>query len=535
MSPERARRLGAGLAGAALVIGVVTIISRAAGFGRWLVFSKTVGDTCLGDAYNTANQLPNVVFEIVAGGALASVVVPVLARAFARDDKAEASRTFSALLTWTLLALTPVAVLAALAAGPYAQLMLGTHPGCADETVAVTARMLLVFVPQLWFYGLAVVASGTLQAQQRFLAAALAPLASSLIVAGAYVLFGVLAGGELDVSRVPPAAVWTLAIGTTVGVVALALTVVVPLLRSGLPFRPTLRFPDGIGRQARALATAGIAALVAQQLVTLVITWLANHRGDSGTLTLYTWAFAIFMLPYAVLAAPVATTVFPRVSAQTDDAAYVGTAAVAVRAVTLLGLLGGALLAGTAVPVARVFVLGPGSSSTDALATALVAFAVAVPSYGLLILAGRLLYARGRGGLAAIGTVLGWVVVAGVAVPLTAAVGEGGVAAALGGAMSAGLLIGALVLLSFVGVEAGRPALDGLPRALGAGLLAAVVAASAGQLIGQVFGSSGLLTACAGALASAMVVTTVFAGIVAVLDRSDARLALARLRRRPEQ
>lgn len=527
------RRLGAGLAGAALVIGVVTIIARAAGFGRWLVFSKTVGDTCLGDAYNTANQLPNVVFEIVAGGALASVVVPVLARAFARDDKAEASRTFSALLTWTLLALTPVAVLAALAAGPYAQLMLGTHPGCADETVAVTARMLLVFVPQLWFYGLAVVASGTLQAQNRFLAAALAPLASSLIVAGAYVAFGVLAGGQLDVGQVPPAAVWTLAIGTTAGVVALALTVVVPLARSGLSFRPSLRFPEGVGRQARVLATAGIAALVAQQLVTLVITWLANHRGDSGTLTLYTWAFAIFMLPYAVLAAPVATTVFPKVSAQTEG--FERTSALAVRAVALLGLLGGALLAGTAVPVARVFVLGPGGGSTDTLATALVAFAVAVPSYGLLILAGRLLYARGRGGLAAIGTVLGWLVVAGVAVPLTAAAGERGVAAALGGSMSAGLLVGALVLLSFVGVEAGRPALDGLPRALGAGLLAAVVAATAGQLVGQFFGGSGVLTACAGALASAMVVTTVFAGIVAVLDRSDARLALARLRRRPEQ
>jgi putative peptidoglycan lipid II flippase len=524
------RRLGAGLAGAALLLGVVTIVARAAGFGRWLVFSKTVGDTCLGDAYNTANQLPNVVFEVVAGGALASVVVPVLAGAFARDDKAEASRTFSALLTWTLLALTPVAILAAIAAGPYAQLMLGAHPGCEGETAAVAGRMLLVFVPQLWFYGLAVVASGTLQAQNRFLAAALAPLASSLVVAGAYVAFGVLAGGELEVSQVPAGALWTLAIGTTAGVVALALTVVVPLARSGLSFRPSLRFPEGVGRQARALATAGIAALVAQQLVTLVITWLANHRGESGTLTLYTWAFAIFMLPYAVLAAPVATTVFPRVSAQVEG--FERTAALAIRAVTLLGLLGGALLAGTAVPVARVFVLGPGSGDTGALATALVTFAVAVPSYGLLILSGRLLYARGRGGLAAIGTVLGWAVVAGVAVRLTGVVGAGDVAAALGGAMSAGLLVGALALLSFVGIEAGRPALDGLPRAVGAGLLAALVAAVAGQLVGRTFGTSGLLLACAGTLLSAIVVTTVFAGIVAVLDRPDARLALARLRRR---
>jgi len=68
------RRVGQGLAGAAVLIAVVTAVSRVVGFGRVLVFSKTVGDTCLGDVYNTANLLPNVAFEIVAGGALASLL-----------------------------------------------------------------------------------------------------------------------------------------------------------------------------------------------------------------------------------------------------------------------------------------------------------------------------------------------------------------------------------------------------------------------------------------------------------------------------
>lgn len=210
------RAWGAGLARAAVLVAAITVAARVVGFGRWLVFSKTVGDTCLGDAYNTANQLPNVTFEIVAGGALASVVVPVLAGALAQPDgagRADAERTLSALLSWTLLLLTPVALLAAVLAGPYAEFMLAGHPGCSDSTGALATRMLVVFAPQVWFYGIAVVLSGALQAQRRFVAAAAAPLASSVVVVAAYAGFGLLADGRLGAAEVPGAAIGLLAVG----------------------------------------------------------------------------------------------------------------------------------------------------------------------------------------------------------------------------------------------------------------------------------------------------------------------------------
>ena len=63
-----------------LGLGGLTLAARVVGFGRSFVFSKTVGDTCLGDLYNAANALPNVLFEVAAGGVLAGVVVPVVAR-----------------------------------------------------------------------------------------------------------------------------------------------------------------------------------------------------------------------------------------------------------------------------------------------------------------------------------------------------------------------------------------------------------------------------------------------------------------------
>ena len=538
------RGFGSGVARAAVLVGLVTVVSRAVGFGRWLVFSQTVGDTCLGDAYNTANQLPNVAFEIVAGGALTAVVVPVLAGAFASGDgpdRAAAGRTMLALFTWTVLALIPVTVLAAVAAGPYARLMLAADTaGCPPATRTLSAWMLCVFAPQILCYGVAVVAAGTLQARRRFGAAATAPLVSSLVVVASYAGFGILAGGRPDLAAVPFDAVLVLAGGTTLGVVALTLTVAIPLGRAGLPFRPTLRFPPGLARPVRRLAAAGLAAVVAQQLVTLVLTWLANHRGDEGTLTLFTWALAVFMLPYAVLAVPLATSVFPYAvslggpavgsEGETAPGASRGEgfdrlASGTLRAVVLLGSLGGALLAGTSVPVAEVFVAGPDAGDAAALAAALVAFAVGVPAFGVLTLAARLLYARGRQAWAAGGTTAGWLAVAVTAVVVTGALTAGSVPAGLGAAMSTGLAVGAAVLLLGVRLSIGAAALRGLARAALAAAVAGVLAAAVGRPVGTVVADGGMLAAIAGAALSGVVVTAVYGTGCVLLDRRDARQA----------
>ncbi|SDS91098.1 murein biosynthesis integral membrane protein MurJ [Actinopolymorpha singaporensis] len=555
------RGWGSGLARAAVLVAAVTVAARAVGFGRWLVFSKTVGDTCLGDAYNTANQLPNVAFEIVAGGALASVVVPLLAGVTSRSAAGEAARTLSALLTWTLLVLTPVTVLAAALAGPYAHLMLAGDSGCGAPTAELAARMLVIFAPQMWFYGVAVVVSGALQAQRRFLAAALAPLASSLVVIAAYAGFAAVAGGILDARSVPDRAVAVLAGGTSLGVVAMALTVLVAFARakgSASPMRPALRFPPGVASRARRLAAAGMLALIAQQLVALVLTWLANHRGEPGTLTLYTWAYALFTLPYAVLVVPVATTVFPHAAAlasadrpaaprppdspvpagsvdEADAAELRRLTAGAVRTVVLLGALGGALLAGTSTPLARLFVLGPGGGATSALAGALTAFAPAVPALGLVTLGGRLLYARGNPAWAAWGTAAGWLAVAAAAVFATAELPAAATASGLGTAMSLGLLLGAVVLLVGVRRATGPGALRGLGLSVLAGSVAATASAAVGRWTGRGSADGDIVRAVTGAALAGLAVTVAFAVLVALLmaltDRDDLLSVSRRLSR----
>src|SRR5215470_1188696 len=113
----------AGIARGAGVIAGLTILARIFGLARTLVFSQTVGATCLGTAYTTANQVPNLVYELVLGGALTSAMVPVLARSAERSasdpaEKAMVSQTTSALVTWTLAILVPLTLTIGVAAGP---------------------------------------------------------------------------------------------------------------------------------------------------------------------------------------------------------------------------------------------------------------------------------------------------------------------------------------------------------------------------------------------------------------------------------
>ena len=501
-----------------LGVGGLTLAARVVGFGRSLVFSKTVGDTCLGDVYNAANALPNVLFEVAAGGVLAGVVVPVVARHLGAGRRAEADRTTSALLSWTLLVLTVVAVAALLGAGLYASAY--AKADCAGSTGVLTA-LVVMFVPQVWFYGVAVVSAGVLQAHGRFLAAATAPLVSSVVVIAGYVVFAGLAapgaGSELGLLSRP--ALLALGLGTTAGVVALALCTALPLARLGARVRPSLRFAPGDARVVASIGAAGLAGLVLQQVSVLVVNLAAQRSPDPGALTRLTWANALYLLPYAVLAAPVLQLTFPRLAAAAgrggDEVARV------VRRtappLVVLSWLGAALLAATAVPVARVFVLGPGSGRTDALAGPVAALAPAVLGFALMGLATRTLLAQHRALAAGTTTALAWGTVTAAALVAAAVAPPGTLVVALAGSVSLGLAVGGVV--GWVALSRRASARPGVVPALLAGAVAAGLAVLAGGALARPAADVGLLGAAGLALAAAVTTTVVFVGVLAVVRR----------------
>lgn len=492
------------LASAALLVTVVTLASRLVGFGRWLAQGAWLGSDGVGTVFNSANQLPNLLFEVAAGGALAGAVVPLLAGPLARAaftadgtaaSKEQASRIASALLGWTLLILVPLAALTALLARPVISLTGLDDPAQVD----VATAFLRVFAVQVPLYGIAVVLGGILQAHKRFFWPAFAPLVSSLVVIVVYGVFYLLADGDQqDVAALSSQALVWLAWGTTVGVLFLALPLVVPVWRTGLRLRPTLRFPAGEGPRAARLAFAGVGALVAQQLSVFLTLRAANAAGGDGTLSVYLYAQQVYLLPYAVLAFPIATSAFPHFAEHASAGRLGelrGLVARTTRSLLFVTALGMAALVAAAPFVERVFdliVLG----DAPGLAAGLMAMAPGLIGFALILHLSRALYAVDHGRAAVTATASGWGVAAvGAAlVPVLfagrepACAGTGcvdlalrtDVMAALGAVGTAGMVVAGLGLLLAVRRHLGRDALDGVWRALFVLLVAAAVGAAAG-------------------------------------------------------
>jgi peptidoglycan biosynthesis protein MviN/MurJ (putative lipid II flippase) len=583
------RRQRQGIGRAAVMIGVITVVARLVGFGRQVVFAHTVGTTCLGTAYTTANMVPNIIYDIVLGGALSSVVVPVLAgpaqQAFSAGRAFSASTAFSAgpaaggaeagepapdltaqriasaLLTWTVVLLVPVSAALAFAARPIVSALLSGATGCPRGPLAgVDARMLIVFAPQVLLYGLAVVLYGILQSYRRFGAPALAPLLSSLVVIGTYAGFGAVGGGAYAnrLSELPPLAEYLLSGGTTLGVLALVATAVVPAWRLGLGSRPTLRFPPGVGARVRRLAVAGVVTLVAQDASVAAVIVLANRYGSSGSLVIYGFAWAVFVVPYAVLAVPIATSAFPELSTRdaergdsadgiaadghaADGSGFDVTAAASTRAVLVASWLGAAVLIGAREPLARVFE-SRSAAAASVLALALAAFAPGLVGYGLSANLSRVLYARRRNRAPALALAGGWLLVIAADAATAPFVPPARVVPVLGLGTTFGLTVSGAALLILVRRERGPAALRGVPRALLAGLAGCVAGAAAGAAVAALISASDralpagafLLNVGLSVLVS-VVVTAVFAAVVVSLDGGDARAVLSRLRARPSR
>jgi putative peptidoglycan lipid II flippase len=523
------------LLGAAALIAVLTVAARLAGFGRILVFNASVGTTELGDIYLAANTVPNIVFELVAGGAVASLVVPILAGPAARQDRAAVSALASALLTRVVLVLVPVAVAVAVGADPLVRVI---AVGASDAQLAVGADMLRVFAPQLPLYGVGIVLTGVLQTYRRFAWPVLAPLLSSLTVIVVYVMFWLVAGRAAALDRVSDGELLILSLGTTLGVAVLSLCLLIPLRGLGLRLRPTYKLDQAVAPAVRRLAVAGAVTVGAQQLALGLSIALASY-GPAGSIALYTLTQTIFLLPWAVLAVPIATSAYPALAeagATGDEPAYGRTLAPALRILVLAACLGAAVLAGLATPLARLLVsVTADPPPVASVAGGIAGFAAGLLGYGVFALLSRALYARGDSGRAALVTALGWAAVAVSALILADAVAVERRVTALAVANSIGMTVLGAGLLAVVARRAGRAAVAGVARTLVAGVAAGVAAAAAGfgvrlLIWGGATPDAG--TAVLQGMLCGVVVGAVFLVVIAVVDRRTATGLFARIRRR---
>lgn len=525
-----------GLAGAAALISVVTVVSRLLGFVRTLVFTSSVGVATVGDAYIWANTLPNVLFEVAAGGALAGALIPVIAGPLARGMRQDVSRIASAMLGWTLGCLVLLAAVLMLAAEPLVALMTSTGSAAADDLMVFLVRVFAVQVP---LYGLAVVLSGVLQAQRRFFWPAFAPVLSSLVVIATYVGYGrVLSAaavdvGTTDVAGLPTGAAAMLGWGTTAGVAAMGLPLLIPVWRSGVRLRPTLRFPEGVAVRARALALAGIGGLVAQQAAVLMTLWLAGRYGTAGALSGYQQMVqAVYMLPYAVLAVPLATSTFPRLAERATRpgrAGYAPLASLTTRAVLTAGAVGAAVLAAVAPAVVTVFErIGNGDAAIiGSVGDALTLIAPGLLGLGLIFHVSRALYALERGRLAVLAVSAGWatvVLASWIACLVLVSDGRDGPATlrALSLGNSVGMLVAAVALVAVLRGAAGRDAVEGIGRTFAVLVVGGVLGAVGGRWMVDAVQmlTDGIAGAVGAAAGGGILAAVVVVALVWGLDRS---------------
>lgn len=522
------------VAGAAALIAVLTVASRLAGFGRTAVFAWSVGPTALGDIYTLANTVPNIVFEIVVGGALASLVVPLLAGAVAVGDRSAVSATTSALLTWMLSLLIPIAVVVAVAAGPIVRLL---AQEASPEQIDAGVLMLRLFAPQLPLYGIAVVLTGVLQAHHRFAWPVVAPLLSSVTVIGTYLAFATTEGRLADLPRVGVPGQTLLAAGTTAGVVVLSMCLFVPLRRLRLRLRPGYRF-SGTARDAvGGLAAAGAVTVGTQQIAVLIAMWLCfAWDAPGGSMVLFTLAQTVFLLPWSVLAVPVATAAYPTLAAahsRGDSDGYRSTLAPAARAVTLLTCLGAAVLVAACVPTAAFLVP---AGQVAAMAAGIAGFAPGLVGYGLFAIGSRALYAAGRPGPAAGAVAAGWCAVVVTAPLLATLLPTHDRVLALALANAIGMSMMGVLLVAALRRTGGAATLTGLGRAAAVGALAGLVAAAVGSGVVYLAGGFTSTPTVSGAVLQGMLsgATTllVFLAVCLPLDRHDLRPMVAATLRR---
>jgi putative peptidoglycan lipid II flippase len=485
------------------------VVARVTGLLRVLAVGGALGATFLGNTYQTANLVSNLLFELLAAGILSSVLVPPFVSLLDGARREDAERLAGAVLGMALAVLGAVTVVG-LALRPW--IMRGLtlavpDPAVRAAEVRLGSFLLWLFLPQVLFYAIGAVATALLNGDRRFAAAAFAPVANNVLVIATMIAFRVMhgGGGGAHGLALPLSQRLVLAIGTTSGVVAMAGVPLLALRRAGLRLRPRW---DPVAPALRGLLRDGgwaVAYLALSQLLVGVTLVLAN-RVEGGVVA-YQIAFTAFLLPFAVLAHPVLTTVYPGLAAHAHARrwpAFAESLGAGARSIAFLVLPASALLVALARPALRVVQLGDlDVAGTQLVARVLAAYALGLIGYAGLQLLTRASYAAGdtrTPALVNLGVAGGGALL--MVALYSAAAGTQRVVA-LGLAHSAAMVGGAVVLGALVRrrVGAAWPLSATLGRSLAGALMAGVVARVVSGLVPGTGRAGALLSLAAGGVA----------------------------------
>jgi putative peptidoglycan lipid II flippase len=316
MGSEQPRDTPESLMRHAAVMTVGTTLSRLTGFLRLTAMTATLGVTvsALGSIYTVANLTPNIVYELILGGILTSVFVPVFVHRLETAGAADAREVTDRLITLVLVIALGVAALGALFAEPIIRLYLVTsHAPDREAQIRLGVFFLRWFMPQIVFYAVGAVVIGLLQAHRRFAAPMFAPILNNLVVIGTFIAYAIVRGSRPPrVVGITTAEETILAVGTTLGVVAMTVALWPSLRSLGYRVRFHLDWRHEAIRRLVRLA-AWVALYVAANQLAYLLVIVLNNRFRAGP-QIYTTAFTVFQLPHAIFAVSIFTALLPGMS-----------------------------------------------------------------------------------------------------------------------------------------------------------------------------------------------------------------------------
>lgn len=298
-----------------------TLASRLTGFARVLAIGYVLGVSPLSDAFNYANGIPNIIYDLLLGGILAATLIPVFVEHLASEDTKETSHSISAVLTAISAGLVVASALLWVLA-PYVIdfYLILEHGSAAGTERALATRLLRYFAPQVFFLGTTVATTAVLNARRRFGAAAFSPVVNNVVAIAALIAAKVVAGSilapaaigstsSLDAFAADTKAIMVLGVGTTLGY-GVQLAVQLPSMhRLGLRLRPVWDPRHPAVRRVAALSGWIVGVVVTNQASLALVMILAGRT--KGGVTAYQFAYQFFQLPNALVAVSVASAIMP--------------------------------------------------------------------------------------------------------------------------------------------------------------------------------------------------------------------------------
>jgi putative peptidoglycan lipid II flippase len=309
-----------------------TLASRLTGLLRILVLAWVLGFSPLADAFNLANTVPNMLFDLVLGGVASATFIPVFVERLALDGERRAWKSISSVVTGALMVLL-VASATAWILAPWIidgfTLLHHANPAqsqlVVDQQRAIATSLLRWFVPQIFFYGVIGIATALLNVRRRFGAASWVPMANNFVCIAVLIWFHLVDPSPTLQSLEGSTHLLWLGLGTTMGVAIQFLCLIPSLARSDL-WRLSLRFDrkDPALRAVGRLGSWTLLVVVANQLSLYVILAFAFGLGGSGPVSAYTYGWSFMQMPYAVVVVSVLSALTPQLAGLATAQDYAG-------------------------------------------------------------------------------------------------------------------------------------------------------------------------------------------------------------------